>query len=213
MKIKWLGHSSFLITSSSGVKIITDPYTPGESLSYSEIKETADIVTISHDHLDHNNEKMIKGNPIVLRKSGEVKGINFKTVPAFHDQVEGKQRGKNTIFCFTVDGIRFCHMGDMGHLPDDRQVTDIGEVDVFLVPVGGYFTLEPGDVDKVIENVKPKLVIPMHYQTGKTKLPISSVDAFVNGKKNVERYDSSELVIEPDTLPKSTKIVVLKPAN
>lgn len=122
MKIKWLGHASFLVTSEEGKKIITDPYSIAGGISYSPINESADIVTISHDHRDHNNDEAVAGNPQVIREEGirKVKGIEFKGIPSYHDVARGSQRGNNIIFCFTVDGINVCHLGDLGHLLNDK---------------------------------------------------------------------------------------------
>ena len=106
MKIKWLGHASFMITSDSGIKIITDPYKTSETVKYGRIEESSDIVTVSHEHGDHNNTAAVRGNPEVLRGMAEVKGIEFRGIPTYHDDAQGQQRGKNTIFCFEVDGIR-----------------------------------------------------------------------------------------------------------
>ena len=108
MKIKWLGHASFLITSDTGVTVITDPYATGGNLSYGEIQETADIITVSHGHYDHNNTATVKGNPVLVNKAGstEAKGINFKGTPTAHDDEGGKLRGNNLIFCFEMDGIK-----------------------------------------------------------------------------------------------------------
>ena len=100
MKLKWLGHASFVINSDEGTKIIIDPYTTGKKLSYGEIKESADIVTISHDHFDHNNIAAVRGNPEVVRLTTEIKGIKFRGIPTCHDEDGGKKRGNNTIFCF-----------------------------------------------------------------------------------------------------------------
>ena len=115
MKIKWLGHASFLIISDSGLKIITDPYVTGGDLSYGQIKESADIVTVSHDHTDHNNVAAVQGSPRVVRGAAEVKGIKFNGIPTYHDDTGGGKRGKNTIICFEIDGMRVCHLGDLGH--------------------------------------------------------------------------------------------------
>ena len=130
MKIKWLGLASFLITSDSRTRIITDPYETGGDLSYGEIRESADIVTVSHEHFDHNNVAAVQGNPQILRKMGEaeVKGIRFKGVGSLHDDVGGKERGKNTIFWFDVDGVKVCHLGDLGHQLSTEQVRAIGSV-------------------------------------------------------------------------------------
>ena len=110
MKIKWLGHSSFLITSNQGVRIITDPYRVSRDLKYNEIKELADIVTVSHEHLDHNNIAAIRGKPQVVRDTAkvEVKGIKFTGIATYHDESKGREHGANTVFCFNVDGIRVC---------------------------------------------------------------------------------------------------------
>jgi L-ascorbate metabolism protein UlaG (beta-lactamase superfamily) len=213
MKIKWLGHSSFLITAESGTKILTDPYKPDSSLTYGEIKETADVVTVSHEHFDHNNVRAVRGNPVVLRQSGEAKGIRFTAINAFHDDVHGRQRGGDTIFCFAVDGIKVCHMGDLGQIPDEQQAGEIGQVDVLLIPVGGYFTLEPDAAGRVVDKIKPGVVIPMHFKTAKSaKMPIADIEKFLQGRQNVTRSDSSEVELKPDTLPSATQIVVLKPA-
>lgn len=143
MKVQWLGHASFMITSDAGTKIITDPYTPGGPLAYGEIKESADIVTVSHEHFDHNNVASVGGNPEVVRGAGakEVKGIGFNGIATYHDDTGGSQRGNNTIFCFEVDGVRVCHLGDLGHQLGDKEIADIGRVDIVLVPVGGNFTI------------------------------------------------------------------------
>ncbi len=128
MKVKWLGHSSFLITSDNGTKIITDPYTPNERLTYGEIKESADIVTVSHEHGDHNNVAAVGGNPEVVKETTEIKGIKFSGVPAHHDDADGSKRGNIVIFRFEVDGIVVCHLSDLGHPLSTQQIKDIGKV-------------------------------------------------------------------------------------
>ena len=127
MKVKWLGHASFLITSDSGIKIITDPYPQGSGLSYAPINEAADIVTMSHDHFDHNNISSVPGKPEVVSGSGvkTVKGVQFRGVDTFHDSSQGKDRGANAAFCFSVDGIKLCHLGDLGHRLSDKQIDEI----------------------------------------------------------------------------------------
>ncbi len=137
MKIKWLGHGSFMITSEAGKRIITDPYGPNEHLSYGEIKESADIVTVSHKHGDHSNVSAVRGNPEVVRGTARVKGIEFKGISTYHDNAEGKQRGNNTVFCFEVDGVMVCHLGDLGHPLSDKEAAELGSVDILLLTVGG----------------------------------------------------------------------------
>ena len=212
MKIKWLGHASFLITSDTGIRIITDPYVTGGDLSYGGIKESADIVVVSHDHFDHNNVACVRGNPEVVRGTREVKGIGFKGTASAHDEAGGKLRGKNTIFCFGVDGVRVCHLGDLGHQLSDKEVTEIGQVEVLLIPVGGYYTIDAKVATEVCNRLKPRVVIPMHYKNDKCAFPIAGVDEFLRGKEGVRRLDTSEVELKQGELPANTELVVLKPA-
>lgn len=214
MKIKWLGHASFLITSDTGIRIITDPYEIGAGLSYGQIRESADIVTVSHDHADHNNVAAIGGKPEVVRGAGtvEVKGIRFKGIPTYHDEAGGGQRGRNTIFCFEVDGMRLCHLGDLGHQLGDSQLAELGTVDILLIPVGGFYTIDAKVATQLCDRLKPEVVIPMHYKTAKCTYPITGVEEFTRGKKEVNRLDNSQVEFKPGESPATTQIIVLKPA-
>ena len=212
MKVKWLGHATYLITSDTGTKIITDPYITMDNLNYGEIKESADIVTVSHDHLDHSNVAVVRGNPKVVRETAEVKGIKIRGIPTYHDGVLGKQKGSNTVLCFVVDGVKVCHLGDLGHKLSDKQVAEVGEVDILLVPVGGFFTIDAAVASQVCDQLKPRVIIPMHFKNDKCTYPISSVDEFLQGKKNVSRLDTSEVEFKSGELPTNTQIIVLKPA-
>jgi L-ascorbate metabolism protein UlaG (beta-lactamase superfamily) len=209
MKIKYLAHASFLITSDSGVRIVTDPYETSPGLKHGAIRETADIVTVSHEHGDHNNVSAVQGNPKAVRSSVEVKGIKFKAVTTAHDDKGGSQRGKNTIFCFEVDGVNICHAGDLGHALSDEDVKAIGKVDVLMIPVGGFFTVDARTATKVCDQLQPKIVIPMHYKTEKLEFPIAGVDEFIRGKSNV-LHASSEIELKAGSLPAATQITVLK---
>ena len=212
MKIKWLGHASFMITSDSGIRIITDPYEPDERLKYGEIKESADVVTVSHEHGDHSNISAVRGNPEAVRGTAKVKGIEFKGIPAYHDDAEGQQRGKNTIFCFEVNGVRVCHLGDLGHLLSDKQAAELGSVDILLIPVGGNYTIDAKVAGQICDRLKPKVIIPMHFKNDKCTFPIAGVDEFLKGKEGVSRLDASEAEFKQGELPATTKTVVLKPA-
>ncbi|GAH71186.1 unnamed protein product, partial [marine sediment metagenome] len=213
MKIKWLGHASFLITSDAGTKIITDPYVTGGGLSYGEIKESADIVTVSHGHGDHNNVAAVQGNPAVVKEVApvEIKGIKFNGIPTYHDSAGGKERGNNIIFCFEVDGMRVCHLGDLGHQLGDKEVAELGKVDILLIPVGGFFTIDASVATEVCSKLTPKVIIPMHYKNDRCAFPIAGVDEFLQGKAGVSRLDTSEVEFKPGELPATTQIIVLKP--
>lgn len=214
MQIKYLGHASFLITAENGTRIITDPYQDPDKLGFGKIQEQADVLTISHDHFDHNNEKVSRGNPAILKKAGpsEAKGIKFQGTACYHDEEKGKARGNNIIFCFEVDGMRICHLGDLGHQLSDAQVNELGKIDVLLIPVGGLYTIDAKGATQLSDKLKPKVLIPMHFKSVKPGLPIASVDGFIQGKKNVKKMDASALELKPAQLPSPTQIIVLKPA-
>jgi L-ascorbate metabolism protein UlaG (beta-lactamase superfamily) len=214
MKIKYLGHSAFVITSEKGLKIITDPYKPSPSLTYGEITESADIVTVSHEHLDHCNPATVRGNPEVVKGTGRVvvKGIEFNGIASYHDEARGRMRGNNIIFCFDVDGMRVCHLGDLGHLLDNRQVKEIGSVNILLIPVGGYFTIDARAASQVCNQLKPNVIIPMHYKTEKGIPGIVGVEEFIRGRDNVTCLDLSEIEFKGEGLPPPSQIMVLKAA-
>lgn len=214
MKIKWLGHACFLITSRDGLRVITDPYAVGGGINYSPIKETADVVVVSHDHGDHSNVSTVQGKPEVVKGSGTItaRGIQFKGIASYHDASQGTQRGLNTVFCFAIDNMKLCHLGDLGHALDPEQVNEIGAVDILFVPVGGFYTIDASVASHVCDQLKPKVVIPMHFKTPKCDYPIAGVDDFLGGKKDVRRVGNSEADFERERIPAATEIVLLQPA-
>ena len=215
MKVKWLGHASLLITSDEGIRIVTDPYVPGVfGVNYGKIEEVADIVTVSHDHQDHNNVAAVKGSPMLVKGVGsqKAKGIEFKGVASYHDASKGSQRGPNTIFCFTVDGIRICHLGDLGHQLSEQQLADIGEVDLLLIPTGGGPTINATGANQVCDKIKPRVVIPMHFKTSKCDFPTDRPEDFTRGRASVKKMDTSEVEFKKEQLPTATETVVLKHA-
>lgn len=214
MKIQFLGHSAFLITSDSGVRIMTDPYVVGGPLTYTPIDEVADVVLVSHGHGDHSNVSAVKGNPSVIKSPGvtEVKGIAFKGIATFHDQAQGKERGSNVVFCFTVDGVKLCHVGDLGHQLDAGQAAQVGNPDVLMVLVGGNYAMGPEEATKLVQQLNPGITIPMHYKNASCGYPIAPVEDFLKDKKNVRRAAGSELNLDAGKLPKG-EIVVLQPSK
>ena len=216
MKIRWYGHSAFRIASNQGVRIITDPYEPGAfgGLSYGKISDPADIVLTSHDHADHNDAKGIPGSPEVVKEAGSktVKGISIKGIPTFHDPSKGSERGPNLIFNLLVDGMHVCHLGDLGHTLTDKEVSDIGPVDILLIPVGGFYTIDDREATRVAEQINPKVLVPMHFKTSKCAFPIAPVDDFLKGKKNVKHPKTNEVEFSKTALPRQMEIVVLEHA-
>jgi L-ascorbate metabolism protein UlaG (beta-lactamase superfamily) len=215
MKIKFFGHAAFIITSASGVKIITDPYKPGcfdGGIKYEAIDEAADIVTISHDHDDHN-ETDIPGNPEFVRgiEERDIKGVLIHGLEVFHDTSGGRDRGKNVIYSMKIDGLNVVHCGDLGHVLDAEEVEKIGKVDVLLLPVGGHFTIDAATSDTVVQALKPRVVIPMHFKTDKCGFPIAPIDTYI-ASRDVQRVEG-EFEISRETLPESTTIIVLNPSK
>jgi L-ascorbate metabolism protein UlaG (beta-lactamase superfamily) len=214
MQIKYLGHATFVVTSDRGVKIITDPYTTSPDLTYREIRTTADVVTVSHDHFDHCNVAAVEGNPQVMRRAGvsAAKGLMFQGIISYHDDVGGRMRGNNIIFCFEVDGVKVCHLGDLGHRLDDKQKAEIGSVDILLIPVGGYYTIDAKTATEVCDQLEPGVIIPMHYRTDKGLPNIAGVEEFLRGKARVKWLDTSQVEFKAGGLPDAGQIIVLKPA-
>jgi len=217
MKVKWYGHASFLITSEAGLKIITDPYEPGAfggAIGYGPIPDEADIVLVSHDHADHNYAQGLRGKPQVVKGSGphRVKGLEFTGIPAYHDEKKGSERGKNTIFCFLLDGVHVCHVGDLGHVLTEQEAKQIGLVDLLLLPVGGVYTVDPSQATQTLQRLKPKVTIPMHFKTAHCGFPLAKVEDFTAGKGGVKVLKGSEVEVKKETLPQTPEIIVLQPA-
>jgi len=216
MKVKWLGHASMLMTSHDGLRVVTDPYTPGAfGLDYAPIDVEADIVTVSHDHADHNNVSAVRGNPDIVRGGGthDVKGVRFHGIDCHHDETSGSQRGANTIFCFVLDGIKVCHLGDLGHALSHELQTEIGPVDLLFIPVGGNFTIDAKTAAETCRALNPKVVIPMHYRNQRCPgFPVAAVDDFLPLMDKVRRADGTEAEFAKDSLPDGTEVVALEPA-
>ena len=207
MKIRWLGHASFLIET-SGVRLITDPF---DNIGIDFPSVEADVVTTSHEHFDHNATSKVKGEFEVIRgtEKKSVKGIVISGIPTYHDEQRGAQRGDNTIFIIEAEGLRVAHMGDIGHLLDDETSSQLKGVDILMVPVGGTYTVDAAGAANIVETVSPRIVIPMHFKIGGLTLPISDERPFVERFDRVERV--KELEVTKDTLPETTTVFVLEP--
>ncbi len=215
MLIEYFGHDSFLIVSENGTKVITDPYEPGGfngTMQYSPIGIAPDIVTVSHTHADHSCVQCLPEGFTVVSSVGNttIKGVHITGVPSYHDEQYGAERGRNIIFVITIDHIRLCHLGDLGHELSPAEIEAIGDVDILFVPVGGKYTIGPAGATAVIGRVKPRIAIPMHYCTDKFDSDLLPVDEFLKGKKNVTILDKSELEIAKEQLPEQTRIIVMK---
>jgi L-ascorbate metabolism protein UlaG (beta-lactamase superfamily) len=217
MKIKHLGHAAFELALDSGVRIVFDPYTPGafDAIDCAPIEGEFDAAVVSHDHDDHCCREVLLRARKIINKAGrvDVGGVWIETAPTFHDEAKGAKRGKNLVSVVDAEGLRVAHLGDLGHKVSAKDVPILKGVDVLLIPVGGYFTIDAGAAATIVKDLEPKIVIPMHYLTLKVTLPIAPVENFTRLMDNVEKAGASEIVVTKETLPAKTKVVVLEAAN
>ncbi len=210
MEITWLGHSCFRLKGKD-VTVLTDPYV--KDIGYSLGRPQADIVTVSHDHHDHNHVPGVGGDPKVVKGPGEyeIKNVFIKGISTFHDAEGGKARGRNTVFTITLDDVVVCHLGDLGHPLTQAQAEEIDTVDVLLVPVGGFYTINATQAAEVVSLLEPKIVIPMHYQTEALTLrqTLDTVDKFITEMGGKSVTPQPKLVVMRNTLPEETQVVVL----
>ncbi len=179
MRIRWHGHACFEIAGSAVV--VTDPH-DGRSIGIKPPKVTADVVLVSHDHFDHNCSRLVKGPDAVVVTEQVMtldKGVRVEGFEAYHDDQGGRKRGKVTLFKFELDGISFCHLGDLGHVVDDSTAEHLAGVNILFVPVGDVFTIGPEAALRVIDKIRPRIAVPMHYRTQGLSLSIRPLQDFL----------------------------------
>ena len=214
MKIKWLGHSSFLLTESTGITVLTDPFDP-DTVGYDFESRDADIVTVSHGHSDHNYIKGVKSYKQIYDAAGkfEYEGrVHVTGIQAFHDECEGGKRGKNIIYKFGMDGVNVCHMGDIGEPCSPELVERLLPVNVLLIPVGGNYTVDAEAAKEYVDRLMPDIVIPMHYKIRHCELDIDKVEPFARmfDDEYVEE-DLSELDLDRADFNESpTRLIILE---
>ncbi len=214
MNIKWYGQSCFKIDNQGGrLVMVIDPF--DKKIGLNPPRGNANIVLVSHDHYDHNNLKAVSGDPFIINSPGEyeVSGVRVIGVAGYHDNEQGKKRGNNTLYSLEVDGVKICHLGDLGQERlTDNQLEALGAVDILMVPVGGDFTLDGKQAVRVAEQLEPKIIIPMHYKIPGLAIKLDSVDDFlkrmgINGEKPVEKLS----VKAKDLTEKVMEVAVMKP--
>jgi L-ascorbate metabolism protein UlaG (beta-lactamase superfamily) len=205
MRLVWHMHSCFEINDQATV--VMDPH-DGRSIGVKPPSLRADVVTISHDHFDHNAVRVIKGDYVVVKDVSpkNIKGVAIRGITGFHDDVNGEKRGRMNIFHLTLDGVRFCHLGDLGHMLSDAQVEELGEVDVLFVPVGGVFTIDGTQAQRLVQAISPKVAIPMHFRVGGLSMSIQNADGFLKGlpEDRIVRV-GNEVEFEAEDLPEKTE--------
>lgn len=210
MEITWYGQACFRLRGRRR-SVVTDPYGPEIGLTLPRLSAT--IVTVSHQHTDHNHVKAIRGSPYIVHGPGEyeVGGIFVIGIATYHDAKRGQERGKNTAYLIEFEDMTICHLGDLGHIPTQEQVEQFNDVDVLLVPVGGRVTLTGTRAAEVVNLLEPRIVIPMHYRVPGLKASIESASRFLR-EMAVETPEKLEsLRISKGQLPEQTRVALLEP--
>lgn len=194
MKIKWHGHACFEITS-GGFTVVIDPYSPNSVPGLSPLRLRANKILCTHDHHDHNCKAAV-----ALTKT-TVSPFKYATVKTFHDEVGGEKRGKNSIYILEAEGLRVAHFGDVGCIPTDEQLAEIGKLDAAMIPVGGYYTVDAKTAALTLSKLDVKVIIPMHYRNGDIGYGVlDTLDTFESLIKDRPTFDyGDEIEIKTDT--------------
>lgn len=209
VKITWFGHSMFVLED-EGHRLVMDPY-QSEMVGYSPQHLEANIITVSHEHGDHNNIGAVNGSPVILNKPGsyELDDLKITGLQAYHDERGGSERGANVIFRVEMNGLTFIHLGDLGHVLKGDVVSELSGCDVLLVPVGGIFTIDADGAEGVVKELRPRIAVPMHYGTPDGNIPLNTEEAFIARFPNVDRTGKQAIYIRREELPEPTLILVM----
>jgi L-ascorbate metabolism protein UlaG (beta-lactamase superfamily) len=219
VELTFNGHACVTLRSADGRVILMDPYQPGAfggRISHAAITERADIVTVSHYHVDHSHVTDAMGDPAIVDASARAAGLSFVGRPTYHDRERGARMGMTTMIVVEIDGLRVAHLGDIGCelTPDD--VSALGRVDVLLWPVGGTYTLGPEDAAGVLDALKPRLAIPLHFEHARCQLGMEPVDTALAalGAASVPWTRSAGSAwSSAQGLPAATTVMALEPAR
>jgi len=217
MKLRYLGHAAFELELTDGRKVVFDPYESGSydgALGYGPIEGPHDIAVVSHDHPDHRFEGVVSKAASVWDRAGEteIDGVKITSIPTFHDETGGSERGTNLVSIIEAEGLKVAHLGDLGHPVTKADIPALEGVDVMIVPVGGFFTIDAAAAKAIVGEFSPKIVVPMHYKTGKCGFPIAPVDEFTMLMGEFDEAGGSELVLDAGSMPAGSKVVILDPA-
>ena len=209
MWIRWHGHSCFELRDSA--TIITDPH-DGRSIGIPVPNLKGNIVLVSHDHFDHNVARMVKGSNISVISEPVMtveNGVRVQGIETFHDTNSGAKRGRNIVYRIELDGMSFCHLGDLGHMLSQDQISEIQPIDVLFIPVGNVFTLDVQSAITLAKTIAPKVIVPMHYRIGGLSLSIRPVDDFLKGfSEDQIAKVGNEVEFKQEDLPESTEVWV-----
>lgn len=202
MKLSYFAHSCFALRFGD-VTLVTDPYDASVTYPPCEIECTAALV--SHDHFDHNHTQTLKGSFKTVKAAGEydIGGVHISAMESFHDDKQGALRGKNLLMKIEGEGLKFAHLGDLGHELNDAQKAFLADLDVLLIPIGGKYTIDTKQAEAIIAELKPRAALAMHYTTPEYDIGLATCDAFVRDNGAVKLPNEIEITKENiDELPK-----------
>ncbi len=213
MTISYLGQSCFKLQDKlgpEGVTLVTDPF--GKELGFKVPNFEADIVTVSHQHLDHNNSGALRGNPFVIDTPGEydIKNVMVQGVETFHDAKGGAERGKNIVYRIEMDDLTIVHLGDLGHILTDEQLEQLDDVDILFIPVGGKVTLDAKMAVEVIGQLEPRIIIPMHFKFPGSKFELEPVEKFIKELGVQPRKEEKLKIAKKDLPQEGMELVILE---
>ncbi len=215
MNIQYYGHSCFKITTkpagraTEDVVFFFDPF--NKSVGLKPPFGQANVVFVSHQHRDHNNASILKGDPTILETAGEfaVKGMNVIGFETFHDDKEGAERGKNTVFVIETEELRLCHLGDLGTDLTSEQLSKIGELDILFIPVGGKYTIDGKKAAEIARKIEPKMIIPMHYKIKGSNADLSDEKTFCSEMGNCPKDKVNKITLKKKDLEEKNLEIVL----
>ncbi len=210
MEIKWIGHSCFRLQGKD-IAIVTDPF--GDEVGFPMPKVSCNILTVSHNHFDHNNRGAVSAD-IIFDTAGEFefRGVRIRGIRTFHDEEQGAKRGSNLMFLFVIDGLKLLHCGDLGSLPSSEMLDNLGDIDVLFVPAGGNYTLPVSQAVELVHRLEPKIVVPMHFKVPGLKADIASAEDFVR-RLGTNQKEVNTLAVSKNSLPEEegTEVYILRP--
>lgn len=213
MLFQHIGHAEFLIETESGVRIVTDPY--DASCGYPVKEVTADIALVSHHHHDHDAIDNLKGEFRAIDRDGTYtpeSDLRITAIPGWHDDVQGAKRGSTLLFLMEAEGLRIAHLGDIGCDLNEEQLSVLGEIDILMIPIGGFFTIDATQAYKIANQLKAKIILPMHYRTRfNDGWPITGSDDFeAYFAQETIRKDSEVLRVTAGDLECQPQVVFFK---
>lgn len=215
MQIQYYGHSCFKITAKpegrgqDDVVIFIDPF--DKSVGLRPPQGNANLALITHDHPDHNNVSALKGDPRVIDIPGEysVFGVNIVGIDSFHDSSSGEERGKNTIYTIETEGMRLCHLGDLGSDLNEKQLEEINGIDVLMIPIGGKYTLDGEKAADIARKIEPNIIIPMHFKIKGSTADVADEKKFCSEIGNCPKESISKINLKKKDLEDKKMNVIL----